>query len=298
MNLLGDVQLHKIKVAGWTHTQMNTWERIWSKLQAIWTRQSKSPYAANKIREILGKLLKRPSPTRWNSGLDSVEDITKHLKDQDKKKKLKEVIESFKETNSKKSFKFFSDSEIEMMNAYVKIFKPVAIALDTIQGEKMIYGGMLIPTIAILEGNLCKIQDDKDLKSMKPIITHVLGQIRKRFQMYLEDDDLYLATAFHPFFKLAGIRRICIEKLDHIRNRMVEILLKFVYETEPEKESTNEATSDDTNENTKKTKMNFYDQLWDMQEEDVQEVIVVYFSLIYIYIISYMLKKDNYLVYF
>ena len=173
MSILGDVHLHKIKITGWNHTQMNTWERIWSKLQAIWTRQSKSPSAANKIREILGKLLKRPSLTRWNSILDAVEDISIALKDQEIKKKLKEAIESFKETKSKKAFKFFTDNEIYMMNAYVNVFKPLAIALDTIQGEAMIYGGMLLPTIAILEGNLHTVQNDEDLKCMKPIVTHI-----------------------------------------------------------------------------------------------------------------------------
>ena len=154
------------------------------------------------------------------------------------------------------------------------------------QSEAMIYGGMLLPTIAILEGNLHTVQNDEDFKCMKPIVTHTLDQIKKRFKIYRDDDDLYLATAFHPFFKLGAIRKMFNkEKLDHIQDRMVEILVKFAYEIEPEKGPTKEAIIADTNEITKKPKINYYDQLWDTPGDNIQEVIMY----IHVYMMSYKL---------
>ena len=269
MSLIGDVHLHKIKIQGWTSTQSNTWERIWGKFQAIWTRQSKSSFAANRIKELMGKLFLRPSLTRWNSILDAVADFNKAVSDQENKKKLKEIIESFKEYKTRKSFKFFTDNELEMIDAYVKVFKPLAASLDTIQGEEMIYGGMLLPTICILERNIEKMKTDVKLKCMKPVILHLLKEMKTHFKMYKDEDDFYLATAFHPSFKLSGIKRICEEKLNSIQNKMVEILVRYAIEDEPIKE----AEETDMTNAAKKSKRGFFDQLWDTPGEKIQEVI-------------------------
>ena len=265
ISLVGDVNLHKVNVKGWNHQQMNAWERMYSKCQAIWTRQSRSPTARKAIKEIIGKLLRRPALTRWNSIIDSFIDIVDAVEDMEQKIKFKEVIESFKGYKSKEPFKFFTNSELDIMKAYVEAFKPIASALDTIQGETMIYGGMLLPTIHILESNLEKVKNNDKLKYMKPIVTFNLLQIRKRFKVYLDDDDLYLATAFHPFFKLASIRKMCIEKLDHIQTKMVDILLKFAMEDTDE-------TVPETSNTSKKPTKNFFDQMWETSDEDLQEV--------------------------
>ena len=77
------------------------------------------------------------------------------------------------------------------------------------------------------------------------------------------------------------------EKQDHIQDRMVEILVKFAYEIEPDKGPTKESIIADTNEITKKPKINYYDQLWDTPGDNIQEVIM--YIYIYIYIMSYKL---------
>ena len=160
ISLVGGVNLHKVNIKGWTNQQMNAWERMYSKCQAIWTRQSRSPQARTAIKDILGKLLRTPSLTRWNSIIDSFIDIVTAVEDMEQRIKLKEAIESFKHYRTKEPFKFFTNGEIEIMKAYVEAFKPLASALDTIQGEQMIYGGMLLPTIHILETNLEKVKNN------------------------------------------------------------------------------------------------------------------------------------------
>ena len=58
---------------------------------------------------------------------------------------------------------------------------------------------------------------------------------------------------------------MCIKKLDHIQTKIVDILLKFAMEETDE-------TVPETSNTSKKPNKNFYDQIWESPDEDLQEL--------------------------
>ena len=82
--------------------------------------------------------------------------------------------------------------------------KPVAVALDYLQGEKNAYFGSLLPTIFMTKKNLNEMINasgvDK-LKHCKGYAEALLAGLNKRFNQFESDEQCILASAFHPKFR-------------------------------------------------------------------------------------------------
>ena len=81
---------------------------------------------------------------------------------------------------------------------YVKVMKPVAAAMDLLQGEGDCYIGHVIPTIKGIQHKLWLLND----KSTIPLINAINNGLCKRFGDILTSNDYNVATMFIPKFKL------------------------------------------------------------------------------------------------
>lgn len=119
-----------------------------SKCSILW-RLSSRQKTAEIIEEVLHTKLSYPVPTRWNSLFDAICQILKQ------KEKLDDL---FHHLDVKNSFKAI---EIEYIEEYVLVLKPIAITIDRLQGEKICFFGQLLPTIFTIQTKL------KDMKNLQ-----------------------------------------------------------------------------------------------------------------------------------
>ena len=85
-------------------------------------------------------------------------------------------------------------------NTYVKVMKPVAQALNILQGQKNSYLGFVLPKVAQLK----KVLDAQvhDLHICAPLVDALLLFLKRRFGPNFDDDQHILAAAVHPRLKL------------------------------------------------------------------------------------------------
>lgn len=92
-------------------------------------------------------------------------------------------------------------AEILFLKDYAQVMKPVAQALNVLQGEtnhSNAYMGYLAPTITILRDKLSK---KLDIPAMKPLCQALLNGIDTRFELILKDEKVIAAAILHPKFK-------------------------------------------------------------------------------------------------
>lgn len=88
-----------------------------TKLNRLWN-QSKYPKPTEKMVEILGRPIHRPVSTRWNSVFDCVNKILQ--------------IDSAKLANLMNELEIpeFSANDFHFLHEYIKVLKPIAVAID------------------------------------------------------------------------------------------------------------------------------------------------------------------------
>lgn len=82
-----------------------------------------------------GKLIRLPCVTRWNSLFDALEDISL----------LDPII--LREFSSENKLQTFTDEHIAFIKEYVECLRPIALALDKLQGDKNVWMADLIPSV-------------------------------------------------------------------------------------------------------------------------------------------------------
>lgn len=100
------------------------------KCTALWNA-SRRPKSSEIIDEYLESKLLYPCPTRWNSLFDAISRLLKFSS------KLNVLLEKLNINSS------FKDSEIEYLKEYCVIMKPIATALDYLQGDQNCFYGQL-----------------------------------------------------------------------------------------------------------------------------------------------------------
>ena len=83
--------------------------------------------------------------------------------------------------------------------------KPVAQALDILQGEERTYFGVLLPTLTMCLKKLNYIKNNNEIHVCMPLVSAILNGIQRRFETLLNNTDNQLASALHPSFKLAWL---------------------------------------------------------------------------------------------
>ena len=186
--------------------------------------------SAEKILKILKKNLLRPCPTRWNSEYDALVDLL-----QFEHKVLNELCDEL-------DLDRFNEKEIIYLKEYLEVLKPIAIAIDRLQGQDKTFFGYMIPELRQTEKNLKKMIASGNFKYCKPILTVALQSLQTRFKHYLEQDlelakDALIATVTIPEFKLLPIMK---DKRDAVKKLLIE---KATELSESETDSENKQTT-------------------------------------------------------
>ncbi|XP_046400621.1 uncharacterized protein LOC124166944 [Ischnura elegans] len=172
-----------------------------AKCSTLWNA-SRRPKSSEVIQGILGYQLLYPCPTRWNSLYDSISQLMKH------KDRLNKLFEKLNLSNT------FKEVEIEYLEEFIVMMKPIATALDYLQGQKACYYGQLLPTLMSLRIRLQHLMEN-NLRHTAGIVTALVKSLHDRFELFFSLSPLVneaiLAACFHPSFKLRWLP-------DHISN--------------------------------------------------------------------------------
>ena len=124
---------------GWNFGRNCPFKKVAGKLQGVWNAQNMRTVAANQIKEAVGKKLKTPGVTRWNSYYDACVMMLEVLEDPERREKLNGVMR-------RQNLPVFYDADKALLAQYCKIMKPAATCLDILQGEDKAYMGILLPS--------------------------------------------------------------------------------------------------------------------------------------------------------
>ena len=83
--------------------------------------------------------------------------------------------------------------------------KPVAQALDILQGEERAYFGILLPTLTMCLKKLNDLNINHEIHVCKPLLSAIVAGIKRRFKTLLYDSENEVASAVHPSFKLTWL---------------------------------------------------------------------------------------------
>lgn len=150
--------------------------------KALWKAQS-YPQAADKIREIIGRLLKTPGETRWNSLFDAMADLV------ELKEKLNPIMEAL-------DLRKFTLEEIGFLEEYVRVSRPIAICLDTLQGDSSSLG-MVLPTIVRLQKFMKERLDENSLQFCEPLAKYFLWDLTERTKEFFTDEDYIIGKLLY-----------------------------------------------------------------------------------------------------
>ncbi|RVE43346.1 hypothetical protein evm_011986 [Chilo suppressalis] len=164
------------------------------KCTGLWNKQNRSSVAADLIHHKLGKYLKTPNDTRWNSTYDSLLCIANIFTDRDASINFGIICDELKISR-------FNKNDTDFLLEYLDIMKPIAIALDLLQGEKQMYMGMLLPTLKEIK-NQFAILNKNPIVYCKSLLESMSAGLNRRFENQFNNKSLLLASISHPCFKL------------------------------------------------------------------------------------------------
>ena len=75
-------------------------------------------------------------------------------------------------------FKMLSKSKVELLREYCTVLKPIAMAIDKVQGEQFSFYGYAIPALRQTETSL-KIIQDQSFKYNTPLVQTALRNAKK-----------------------------------------------------------------------------------------------------------------------
>ncbi|KAG8201334.1 hypothetical protein JTE90_016811 [Oedothorax gibbosus] len=201
-------------------------ESAMKKCNILW-RISNRPKTAEVLEQIIGRSLPRPTETRWNSLYDSLKVIVAV------KCHIEEINQKLHMTCS------FSDEELTYLEEFVKCSKPVAEAIDILQGDKEAYYGSLLPTILAVRLKLQKLATS-NLQYCRPIATAYLNSVNRRFVTFfelntVEGKNAAIAALSYPKFKKVWFP--CVndrveELLTHFQRLIYEYLANYPEEND------------------------------------------------------------------
>ncbi|CAG9793243.1 unnamed protein product [Diatraea saccharalis] len=142
-----------------------------------------------------GKSPTSPCATRWNSYYNSIQDLLA-------------VQTSLSETMKMLKLPPLKENEIHFLSEYVDCSKPLAEAIQSLQGEKDIYYGSLLPELVRIQ-HVIKCLRTENLKYCSSLLDVIEENLNRRFKKFLQlepaANDAILASVSQPFFKMRWV---------------------------------------------------------------------------------------------
>ncbi|RXN34997.1 zinc finger BED domain-containing 1-like protein [Labeo rohita] len=111
-------------------------------------------------------------------------------------------------------------AELGFLAEYATVMKPVAMALNLLQGESSVHMGFLLPTLYQLQDKLKKLESS--CKVCQPLLKALHGGILKRFGEVMKEPELIAAAILLPKFRTAWTtnQSILTTGLDYIKGQL------------------------------------------------------------------------------
>ena len=93
----------------------------------------------------------------------------------------------------------FNPAEMGFLVEYAAVMKPVAMALNILQGESSVHMGLLLPTLYQLRDKLKRLESS--CKVCTPLVHALQRGIQKRFGDIMKEPELIAAAILLPRFR-------------------------------------------------------------------------------------------------
>ena len=81
------------------------------------------------------------------------------------------------------------------LKSYVNVMKPVAIAMDLLQGDRACFIGYVIPTVMDIQQKLRSMRVDP---AVNPLVKALSNGLSTRFKQMFDDDCYHVSTMLIP----------------------------------------------------------------------------------------------------
>lgn len=211
LNLIGSGDFEK-EIKKEMNKCYDAFESAYNKLKSFWNLSSRSTVAKEIIQSICKRLFPHPSNIRWNGKFDCIEIAVEH------RNNINIAIEAINKEAEKhasnrrkvKRLEKITPADWRCLQDYINILRPVAVALDILQGEKRACQGYIMPSIFSIMAN---VRNCTNFTSEYGRVMHkcMINCLERRFGDVLkfdeENNDLILAAVVHPNFKLSWIEK-------------------------------------------------------------------------------------------
>lgn len=149
-----------------------------------------------------------------------------------------------------KSLPAFRDREVTYLKEFIELMEPLAIALDTLQADKEMYFGQLIPTLFSLKARLSAMQISGFTVITPMTLEKIVFALHKRFVNEFELNEpariAVVATVSNPYYKL---RWAFDEEVESKARRMFKEEVKKVVQQQKRQPTTTSAPSSPSSSN-------------------------------------------------
>lgn len=111
------------------------------------------------------------------------------------------------------------------MTEYNMVMDPVATCLDRLQGEANAFMSMLLSHLHIMKSHLERQWDSCNLQYAKILAEALIRGFHKRFRQMYKDKEVLMATAIHPHYKPAVLRKLAPDTVRAIKDRLISELI-------------------------------------------------------------------------
>ncbi|KAL7307838.1 hypothetical protein TKK_0000158 [Trichogramma kaykai] len=213
LNLIATTDARKVietvrKLMKMYDTIINKCKLIWKSLKSVKRKEASVHF--------IGRSIKQPNTTRWNSWYDALQQIVE-IHDYVKTETFSKIIS----VNIN-----FKDADTSYIKHYLKIMEPLANAIDSLQGGENCHYGHLLPTLITIEQRWLEQIDTINKGVYRNFIQGMRKVLKSRFQDMFDiretGEVAAIAALSHPSCKAEWVKCLHVEA-QHNVEKLVQI---------------------------------------------------------------------------